>query len=146
MFASLPVTALRAFEAAARLSSFTRAAEELGVTQAAVSRQIHALEQDFGFPLFNRLHRKVSLTAQGRSLAAAASNAFNLIAEASSELRRETSGDELTISATVAFSHFWLLPRISEFSRRYSQTPRIVSQLGQVRNLRSAASGLRALR
>ncbi len=124
-----PMTALTAFEAAARLSSFTRAAEELGVTQAAVSRQIHALEQDFGFPLFNRLHRKVSLTAQGRSLAAAASNAFNLIAEASSELRRETSGDELTISATVAFSHFWLLPRISEFSRRHPETTlRIVSQ------------------
>lgn len=124
-----PMTALTAFEAAARLSSFTRAAEELGVTQAAVSRQIHALEQDFGFPLFNRLHRKVSLTAQGRSLAAAASNAFNMIAEASSELRRETNGDELTISATVAFSHFWLLPRISEFSRRHPETTlRIVSQ------------------
>lgn len=124
-----PMTALTAFEAAARLSSFTRAAEELGVTQAAVSRQIHALEEDFGFPLFNRLHRKVSLTAQGRSLAAAASSAFNMIAEAASELRRETSGDELTISATVAFSHFWLLPRISEFSRRHPETTlRIVSQ------------------
>lgn len=124
-----PMTALTAFEAAARLASFTRAAEELGVTQAAVSRQIHALEEDFGFPLFNRLHRKVSLTPQGRSLAAAASAAFNMIAEASSELRRETTGDELTIAATVAFSHFWLLPRISEFSRRHPETTlRIVTQ------------------
>ena len=124
-----PMTALTAFEAAARLGSFTRAAEELGVTQAAVSRQIHALEDDFGFPLFNRLHRKVSLTAQGRSLAAATSNAFNMIAEASSELRQETGGDDLTIAATVAFSHFWLLPRISDFSRRHPETTlRIVSQ------------------
>jgi DNA-binding transcriptional LysR family regulator len=123
------MTALTAFEAAARLGSFTRAAEELGVTQAAVSRQIHALEDDFGFPLFNRLHRKVSLTAQGRSLATAASNAFNMIAEASSELRQETGGDDLTIAATVAFSHFWLLPRISDFSRRHPETTlRIVSQ------------------
>lgn len=124
-----PMTALTAFEAAARLASFTRAAEELGVTQAAVSRQIHALEEDFGFPLFNRLHRKVSLTREGRSLAAAASAAFNLIGEATSELRRESGGDELTISATVAFSQFWLLPRISDFSRRYPDTTlRIVSQ------------------
>ncbi|MFN3320406.1 MAG: LysR substrate-binding domain-containing protein [Allorhizobium sp.] len=124
-----PMTALTAFEAAARLASFTKAAEELGVTQAAVSRQIRALEEDFGFPLFNRLHRKVTLTAQGRSLAAAASNAFNLIAETASELRQEINGDDLTISATVAFSHFWLLPRISEFSRRHPETTlRIVSQ------------------
>jgi DNA-binding transcriptional LysR family regulator len=123
------MTALTAFEAAARLGSFTRAAEELGVTQAAVSRQIHALEDDFGFPLFKRLHRKVSLTAQGRSLAAATSNAFNMIAEASSELRQETGDDDLTIAATVAFSHFWLLPRISDFSRRHPETTlRIVSQ------------------
>lgn len=124
-----PMTALTAFEAAARLASFTRAAEELGVTQAAVSRQIHALEEDFGFPLFNRLHRKVSLTPQGRSLAAAASTAFHMIAETASDLRREASGDDLTIAATVAFSHFWLLPRISEFSRRHPETTlRIVSQ------------------
>ena len=123
-----PMTALMAFEAAARLLSFTRAAEELGVTQAAVSRQIHALEEDFGLPLFNRLHRKVTLTAQGQALAAATSNAFGLIADAASDLR-QGSNDDLTISATVAFSHFWLLPRISEFSRRHPDTTlRIVSQ------------------
>ncbi|WP_084368310.1 LysR substrate-binding domain-containing protein [Rhizobium sp. RU36D] len=124
-----PMTALTAFEAAARLSSFTRAAQELGVTQAAVSRQIHALEEEFGVSLFARSHRKVTLTPQGRTLAAAASAAFSLIAEASSELKRESAGDDLTISATVAFSHFWLLPRISEFSRLYPDIRlRIVSQ------------------
>lgn len=124
-----PMTALTAFEAAARLSSFTRAAEELGVTQAAVSRQIHALEEDFGVALFVRSHRKVTLTAQGRALAVAASAAFNLIAEAALDLRRDSAGDELTISATVAFSHFWLLPRISDFSRLYPDIRlRIVSQ------------------
>ncbi len=79
--------------------------------------------------LFVRSHRKVTLTAQGRALAVAASAAFNLIAEAASDLRRDSAGDELTISATVAFSHFWLLPRISDFSRLYPDIRlRIVSQ------------------
>ncbi len=124
-----PLTALTVFEAASRLSSFTRAAEELGVTQAAVSRQIHLLEKDFGFPLFTRLHRKVVLTDKGKALSTATSDAFNLIAEAVTDLRKDASSDELTISATVAFSHFWLMPRISEFSRQYPYTNlRILSQ------------------
>ena len=135
-----PLTALTVFEAASRLSSFTRAAEELGVTQAAVSRQIHLLEKDFGFPLFTRLHRKVVLTDKGKTLSAATSDAFNLIAEAVTDLRKDAPGDELTISATVAFSHFWLMPRISEFSRQYpyinlrilSQDNRPNLQLGEV--------------
>ena len=63
-----PLTALTAFEAAARLASFTKAALELGITQAAVSRQIHALEEILGSPLFRRLHRRVELTESGRLL------------------------------------------------------------------------------
>ena len=125
-----PLTALTAFEAAARLSSFTKAAEELGVTQAAVSRQIHLLEQEFGFPLFARLHRKVSLTEKGRTLSAATREAFKLITDTVAEIT-EVGGsrNDLTISATVAFSHFWLLPRISEFSRQHPAINlRIVTQ------------------
>ncbi len=124
-----PLTALTVFEAASRLSSFTRAAAELGVTQAAVSRQIHLLEKDFGFPLFTRLHRKVVLTDKGKALSAATSDAFNLLGEAVTYLRKDAPSDELTISATVAFSHFWLMPRISEFSRQYPYINlRILSQ------------------
>lgn len=124
-----PLTALSVFEAASRLSSFTRAAEELGVTQAAVSRQIRLLERDFGFPLFKRLHRKVTLTDKGKALSVATGDAFNLIAESVAYLRKDASSDELTISATVAFSHFWLMPRISEFSRHYPHINlRIVTQ------------------
>ena len=89
-----PLTALTAFEAAARLSSFTRAAMELGVTQAAISRQIHLLEEDFGFPLFRRLHRKIELTDKGRLLSAAAGDAFNLIADTVADLRSEGADDE----------------------------------------------------
>ncbi len=114
-----PLTALTAFEAAARLSSFTRAATELGVTQAAVSRQIHQLEEFLAFPLFIRRHRKVELTEKGRMLAAASQDAFDLIATTLSDMTKEDQDTDLTIAATVAFSHFWLLPRISDFSRRH---------------------------
>jgi DNA-binding transcriptional LysR family regulator len=114
-----PLTALTAFEAAARLSSFTKAAAELGVTQAAVSRQIQLLESQFGFPLFARLHRKIEVTDRGRLLASASQEAFDLIAASVAEITKEAQETEVTIAATVAFSHFWLLPRISDFSRQH---------------------------
>ena len=124
-----PLTALTVFEAAARLLSFTKAAAELGVTQAAVSRQIHLLEEDFGFPLFVRLHRKVLLTDKGKALSNAASSAFNVIAETVADLRRGGASPGLTISATVAFSHFWLVPKISDFSLQHPDISlRIVTQ------------------
>lgn len=124
-----PLTALTAFEAAARLGSFTRAAAELGVTQAAISRQIHVLEADFGFPLFLRLHRKVELTEKGRVLFAAAGDAFNLIADTVADLRAEGLEEELAISATISFAHFWLMPRIAAFSREHPEIKlRIITQ------------------
>ena len=124
-----PLSGLLAFEAVARIGSFTKAARELGVTQAAVSRQIHLLEEGFGFPLFRRLHRRIELTEQGRVLSAASTSGFNLIADAIDDIRKEETADSLTISASVAFSHFWLMPRISSFSRAYPETSiRIVSQ------------------
>lgn len=109
------LTALLAFDAAARAGSFTRAAMELGVTQAAVSRQIQAVEADLGFPLFRRQHRRIELTERGRVLAAAVAQGFAHIAEAAEALTRDSPRDELAIGATLAVSHFWLLPRISEF-------------------------------
>ncbi|AFL51193.1 DNA-binding transcriptional LysR family regulator [Sinorhizobium fredii] len=124
-----PLTGLTVFEAAARLGSFTKAAAELGVTQAAVSRQIHLLEDIFGFPLFRRLHRKIEVTDKGRLLSSATTTAFNLIADTIADISKEEGGDELAISATVAFSHFWLLPRISSFARSYPQVKlRIITQ------------------
>lgn len=110
------MTALVVFEAAARQASFTRAAAELGITQAAVSRQVQALESSLGFPLFRRMHRAIELTEPGRALAASMSEALGIVAQT---VRTITSGrsDELTISATVAFSHFWLLPKVSSFRR-----------------------------
>lgn len=124
-----PLTALTAFEAAARLSSFTKAASELGVTQAAVSRQVHLLEEGFGFPLFLRRHRRIELTEKGRLLSAAAGDAFSLIASTVESISKDDESDDLTIAATISFSHFWLLPRISEFSGRHPGIKlRIVTQ------------------
>ncbi|WP_244564671.1 LysR substrate-binding domain-containing protein [Rhizobium sullae] len=123
------MTGLTAFEAVARLGSFTKAASELGVTQAAVSRQIHLLEKDLGVPLFRRLHRRIEATDKGRTLSAATTTAFNLVADTIAEIKRDESHEGLTISASVAFSHFWLLPKIASFSKKYPEIPlRIISQ------------------
>ncbi len=87
---------------------------ELGVTQAAVSRQIKALEDDLGLPLFRRLHRRVELTEAGATLASRLARAFNDVAGIIAELRR-SAGAELVVAATLAFSQFRLLPRLSAF-------------------------------
>ncbi|MDX8496267.1 LysR substrate-binding domain-containing protein [Mesorhizobium sp. VK22B] len=124
-----PLASLTVFEAASRLSSFTKAADELGITQAAVSHQIHQMERDFGFPLFARLHRRVVLTEKGKVLSAAATEAFGLLTTAVNDITKEAFRDELVISATVAFSYFWLMPRIFEFSRDHPEIEvRIVTQ------------------
>ncbi|MBA3810441.1 MAG: LysR family transcriptional regulator, partial [Caulobacteraceae bacterium] len=84
--ATLPLSAVRVFEAAARLKSFTRAAEELGITQAAVSWQVKALERRLDQALFHRLPREVALTPAGERLARAASEAISLPRLAVSDL------------------------------------------------------------
>ena len=106
--------ALAAFEAAARLGGFTRAAGELGVTQAAVSRRIGELERELGRPLFVRAHRRVELTPAGRVLHEAVGASFERMADAV-EVVRLGGSDALTVGASVAFAHFWLLPRLSSF-------------------------------
>lgn len=109
------LAALATFEAAARLGGFTAAARDLGVTQAAVSRQIRLLEDDLRAPLFVRLHRRVELTAAGRVLAEAVGQSFERIADALEVIRQPGAPDALTLGATLAFSHFWLLPRLPRF-------------------------------
>lgn len=109
------MSALIAFEAAARRMSFTRAAEEIGVTQAAVSRQIQTLETHLGFPLFLRRHRSLALTERGAILACALAESLANIATAVDTVSGEARPDRLVISASVAFSHFWLLPRLAAF-------------------------------
>lgn len=124
-----PLTSLVVLEAAARRLSFTKAAGELGVTQAAVSRQIHRLEQELGFALFRRLHRRVELTERGRVLAGVLSHSFNLIDQTIANVRAQSDEDELAIGASIAFTQLWLLPRISEFRRLHPETKiRLITQ------------------
>lgn len=111
----LPLNALRAFECSARHLSFTRAAIELCVTQAAVSHQVKALEQRLGFALFKRLPRGLMLTSEGESLLPTMRHAFDRMAEA---LERFESGhyrERLRVGAVGTFAVGWLLPRLANF-------------------------------
>jgi LysR family glycine cleavage system transcriptional activator len=107
--------ALRAFEAAARRLSFTHAARELHVSQAAISRHVRALEQDVGRELFRRLHRAVELTTPGRRFASELSAGFLQIHRAV-EAVRGVQTRRLRISAEPAFASRWLVPRLGDFS------------------------------
>lgn len=109
-----PLAALRVFEAAARHLNFTRAAEELGMTQSAVSYQIKVLEDRVGSPLFVRRARDVVLTEAGRALAPATSDAFDRIAAAFSTARGASEG-VLTLSVQPTFASNWLAERLGSF-------------------------------
>ncbi|HEY2356691.1 MAG TPA: LysR substrate-binding domain-containing protein [Phenylobacterium sp.] len=111
---NLPLSAIRVFEAAARLLSFTRAAEELGITQAAVSWQVKALERRLDQPLFRRLPREVALTPAGERLGRAATEAIGLLRGALSDI--SDSGDGvLAISTMQTMATQWLAPRLGGF-------------------------------
>ncbi len=109
-----PLAAVRVFEAAARHGSFTAAAGELGMTQAAVSYQIKLLEERLGVALFRRERRRAILTEPGRRAAARLSSAFDTIDAAFAELRQE---DEtvLTVSTSNTFANTWLAWRLGGF-------------------------------
>jgi len=109
-----PLPAIRVFEAAARLLSFTKAAAELGMTQAAVSYQIRLLEDRVGTPLFLRLTRKVALTEAGARLAPTMTEALSRMAGAFASLGDE-SGGQLSVSAVHTFATNWLVPRLGRF-------------------------------
>ena len=111
-----PLLALTAFEAAGRLQSFTRAAEQLNVTQAAVSRQIRLLEEHLGKKLFIRAHRSVQLTTEGRSYLHTVATALAHVGAATRELKADSSGTALTIAVDQAMAHLWLAPRLPAFT------------------------------
>lgn len=110
-----PLNALRAFEAAARHLSFTRAAEELHVTQTAISHQIRALEEHLGLRLFRRLPRGLVLTEEAQRFLPPVRDAFEQIAGATARITKEQTGGVLTVSALPSFASKWLVPRIGRF-------------------------------
>jgi LysR family transcriptional regulator, glycine cleavage system transcriptional activator len=112
--------ALRAFEAAARRLSFTEAAHELHVSQAAISRHVRGLEKDVGCELFRRLHRAVELTATGRQLATELTAGFSRIRRAV-ETVRGMPARRLRVSIEPAFAARWLVPRLERFSAAHPE-------------------------
>jgi LysR family glycine cleavage system transcriptional activator len=112
---------LRAFEATARLLSFKDAASELFVTQAAISHQIKALEQDIGHQLFNRHGREISLTEEARRFVADISPALDQIAEATARLKSTGISGTLTVSTVAFFADRILLPYLAEFEALYPE-------------------------
>lgn len=116
-----PLTALRAFEAAARHLSFAKAAEELNVTPAALSFQIKNLEDHLGQPLFRRRNRAVDLTEAGRVLSPGASDGFERLAEAWRSTRRLQDQRTLVVTAGPAFTAKWLAPRLYAFAQAHQE-------------------------
>jgi LysR family glycine cleavage system transcriptional activator len=120
--ARLPsLNALRCFEAAARSGSFSRAAEELNVTQSAVSHQVRQLEDWFGLTLFDRQGRQTIPTAKGQELARSLAEAFDIMAAACRRLQQNEHGPALTIAALPSFATIWLIPRLSQFFREHPE-------------------------
>lgn len=113
-----PLTAVRAFEAAGRHENFSRAAEELGMTQAAISYQIRQLEDRIGRPLFVREKGRVRLSDAGRRLLPALSSAFSSMVDAFAAIRSEDE-DVLAIQASVSLGATWLSARIGRFQLRH---------------------------
>lgn len=115
MRSQLPLNALRAFEAAARHLSFTNAALELCVTQAAVSHQVKALEERLGIVLFRRLPRGLALTDEGLALVPVLRDSFDRIADIFGQFESGHVREVLTIGVVGTFAAGWLLPRLADF-------------------------------
>ena len=120
MTSRLPsLNGLRAFEAAARHLSFTRAASELNVTQTAISHQIRRLEQELGIRLFMRQNRALALTPEARDYLPGVRAAFNDLRLATDRLRRKDDGHVLTVSTLASLAAKWLLPRLANFQEAH---------------------------
>lgn len=122
-----PLNAIRAFEAAARHLSFTKAAEELFVTQAAISHQIKGLEESLGVQLFRRFNRRLMLSDAGQAYLPPLSAAFDQIARATDRLCTAEETGSLKVSVLPSFAAKWLLPRLSCFRERHPDIDVLVS-------------------
>lgn len=116
-----PLNALRAFEAAGRRLSFTKAAEELNVTPAAISHQIKSLEELLAVPLFHRLTRSLRLTDAGQAALPIVSEAFERLTEGVEQMRAHCDSGVLTISVSPSFGAMWLVPRLEQFRSRHPE-------------------------
>src|SRR4051794_11228687 len=116
-----PLNALKAFEAAARSESFTRAADELNVTQGAVSHQVKALEETLGLKLFNRERQRLIITEAGREYLVVVRDALDRIALGTERLLQRQSAGVLTVSTSPDFAAKWLVHRLGHFAEAHSE-------------------------
>ena len=130
-----PLSALRAFEAAARHMSFSKAADELHVTPAAISHQIHALEEDLGVRLFHRLNRSIELTASARMLLPGLTEAFAGIQSSVRRLRAHNDTGTLTVTASPSFAGKWLVLRLHRFQEQHPEIDVRISATDEVVDL-----------
>jgi DNA-binding transcriptional LysR family regulator len=130
-----PLDLLRGFEAAARNLSFTKAAEELFITQSAMSRQIKALEEHLGVPLFRRMNRALLLTDAGQTLYRTSSLVLRLVEGAVGKLGAAADGHLLTVTASVSFAALWLVPRLMGFRQAHPDTDVRIAANNEILNL-----------
>src|SRR3977135_1779172 len=116
-----PLNALKAFEAAARSESLTRAAEELGVTQGAVSQQVKALVETLGIKLFVRERQRLAMTEAGREYLAVVRDALDRIAMGTERLMQRQSSGVLTVSTSPDFAAKWLVHRLGRFAEAHPE-------------------------
>ena len=116
-----PLISLRVFEAAARHLSFTKAADELCVTQAAVSHQIKALEEWLGVPLFIRLNRAIKLTDAGQKFSGPLTEAFDILGNVTAEVLSQEVDSTLTIATFDSIASAWLMPRLKGLREMYPE-------------------------
>ncbi len=112
---------LHTFDAAARHLSFTRAAEELFLTQSAVSRQVQQLEDSLGATLFERRHRTLELTEPGRIMRRAVEDSLERLRDAAARVRSASARQHATITCTPGFASFWLIPRLARFTAAHPE-------------------------
>lgn len=125
-----PLNAIRAFEVAARHSSFTKAADELFVTPGAVSRQVRGLEDHLGRPLFDRNYREVNLTEASRTYASELFDAFAQIDKATRTFAAHTEQRKLRVYAPVTFALRWLMPRLGSYHKLFPDQGISIASLG----------------
>jgi LysR family transcriptional regulator, glycine cleavage system transcriptional activator len=135
-----PISAghLRAFEAVARHLNFRAAAEEMALTQSAVSRQIQQLESSLGAPLFERRHRALALTEAGRIMQRAVQDSLERLRDAAARVRAAGALRQVAITCTPGFASFWLIPRLPRFTAAHPQVDVRISATLQLLDLERA--------
>ena len=128
---------LKSFEAAARHLSFTRAGQELFLSQSAISRQIQALETQLGVALFHRRVRSLLLTEAGQSYYREIGEALQRLREATARLSRKQPDGAVTVTTTLTFASFWLVPRLSDFQEKHPEIPVHLAADNSIRDMKN---------